>query len=184
MLLYGLQPGQQFQHKLGMGKAIGLGSVLIEPAAICLVSRRSRYQAAGFRQQRYQDRWVSPNLLEEWRLVYPDEAPEAAPGVQIDVYQNCLNAFSKKFPKSRLMTQGATFGRALLWLGALRRGPNAPPVHWPTLVGQAPGSEAFKWFVINDTRKGEVNAQRKFLPSLGQPGTPDVALPENPGGWD
>ena len=43
LIAFSLRPDAHYRHKLGMGKAIGLGTVRIDPVAICLVDRLKRY---------------------------------------------------------------------------------------------------------------------------------------------
>lgn len=53
LLHAGLKPSATFWHKLGVGKALGLGSVEITPAALLLVDRRSRYESDDLDAPRY-----------------------------------------------------------------------------------------------------------------------------------
>lgn len=43
LLAFALKPEDEFRHKLGMGKPIGLGTVKIDPAALLLIDRARRY---------------------------------------------------------------------------------------------------------------------------------------------
>jgi hypothetical protein len=43
LLAFSLRPSEDFRHKLGMGKSIGLGTVRIDPLALLLIDRVKRY---------------------------------------------------------------------------------------------------------------------------------------------
>jgi CRISPR-associated protein (TIGR03986 family) len=74
MLLYALRPSDGFQHKIGMGKAIGLGSVQIEPLAYCEINRAARYGREGLSQPRYSKVISAPDLrLDLWPDRYAKE---------------------------------------------------------------------------------------------------------------
>jgi hypothetical protein len=53
LLLASLRPDKDFRHKLGLGKSLGLGTVHIEPVALCLTDRRKRYGADALALPRY-----------------------------------------------------------------------------------------------------------------------------------
>ncbi len=68
LLLYSLRPTPEFRHKLGMGKAIGLGTVDIEPAELRIVNRATRYSADGWMSPRDRDASGEiAGLASEWR---------------------------------------------------------------------------------------------------------------------
>lgn len=59
LLCYAIRPSAAFRHKLGMGKPLGMGRIRLDPAALCLVDRLSRYTgdpAAGM-TDRYTGKW-------------------------------------------------------------------------------------------------------------------------------
>lgn len=47
LLCFALRPSERFRHKIGMGKALGLGSIRIDPVSLVLIDRRKRYSAKG-----------------------------------------------------------------------------------------------------------------------------------------
>lgn len=56
LLFYSLKPTDDFKHKLGMGKSIGLGSINIEPQALFKIDRKSRYDLKKYDfQNRYSE---------------------------------------------------------------------------------------------------------------------------------
>jgi CRISPR-associated protein (TIGR03986 family) len=66
MLLYALKPNEKFRHKIGMGKSLGLGSVCIDPVALLLIDRSSRYlKKDPFSSSRYTCIMVASR--ESWR---------------------------------------------------------------------------------------------------------------------
>ncbi|MCK6401066.1 MAG: RAMP superfamily CRISPR-associated protein [Sphaerotilus natans subsp. sulfidivorans] len=70
-----LMPAEKFEHKVGMGKPIGLGSVRIEPLALQLIDRRHRYRQTDFTaSNRFETLNCSPRDLaqEQMRHVAPD----------------------------------------------------------------------------------------------------------------
>jgi len=59
---------QEFRHKLGMGKAIGLGKVRIDPVGLFLIDRDQRYRVDDiFQGQRYHQVWIAEDAeKEQW----------------------------------------------------------------------------------------------------------------------
>ncbi|HID69069.1 MAG TPA: TIGR03986 family CRISPR-associated RAMP protein [Desulfobacterales bacterium] len=53
MLLYALRPSQQYRHKIGMGKSIGLGTVRIDINNLQFIHRKNRYNAGIIDVPRY-----------------------------------------------------------------------------------------------------------------------------------
>lgn len=54
MLLYALAPADEFRHKIGMGKPLGLGSIQIGVEHVRLVNRAARYSAEGWEKPRFE----------------------------------------------------------------------------------------------------------------------------------
>lgn len=74
-LCYTLRPTPVYQHKLGMGKPLGLGSIAFAIAGVRAVGRQSRYTAAGFKAVRFSElaqgdanAWVD-GRAQEWKSV-------------------------------------------------------------------------------------------------------------------
>jgi len=55
LLLYALKPTDTFLHKLGMGKPIGLGSVVVTIDCVRTVDRIARYSAEGWGRPRFKE---------------------------------------------------------------------------------------------------------------------------------
>jgi hypothetical protein len=55
LLLTALSPGDDnhFQHRLGLGKSLGLGCVKVEKEGLFLINRQARYQSENLRAKRY-----------------------------------------------------------------------------------------------------------------------------------
>lgn len=56
LLLYALRPAQEFRHKIGMGKPLGLGKIRIDINGLELVDRQRRYTWDGLMSPRASDR--------------------------------------------------------------------------------------------------------------------------------
>lgn len=59
-----VQPLTRFEHKLGMGKPIGLGSALVEPVGLFLLDRPARYRQCSLavNSNRYVAVWKGPDM--------------------------------------------------------------------------------------------------------------------------
>lgn len=53
LLCYAVRPDDDFRHKIGMGKPLGLGSVRIDPVTLDIVDRSKRYSPEGFMAVRH-----------------------------------------------------------------------------------------------------------------------------------
>jgi CRISPR-associated protein (TIGR03986 family) len=157
LLLFGLQPAENFHHKLGMGKPLGLGSVKVDVLGVFLVDRTNRYSVGGLRA----DRWALAELTgpgrelqsaREWPLRYRAEGQSPAGGA---VCARALDA-------ATVLTDPAA-RKALLILGDYRNAPAASSVHYPSNADQLDKeSEHFQWFVFND---GQQKDRRGMSPS-------------------
>ncbi len=72
LLAFALKPDDNFRHKLGMGKAIGLGSMHLEPTAIKLINRQQRYGSDAINESRYHVE--DKNLLQTFAKHYRESA--------------------------------------------------------------------------------------------------------------
>lgn len=179
MLCYAISPSERFLHKIGMGKALGLGSVRIRPAGLFLVERADpnagRYSSQGFFGPRYTRIWGSESPApSDWPAAYAREsaclprvggvqAPSPVPG-----------------PRERAdgfaASMSANIRRALTLLGESVQG----NVHVPLSVNHPnPELETFKWFVNNDRDRQPV---RQFLRPLaeGLPALPTLEPNQEP----
>ena len=77
LLLYSLKPTDQFRHKLGMGKPLGLGSISLTITEQAEVHRQQRYTLAGLSQPRaVKPKWF-PALRDTVALQVPPEIHQA-----------------------------------------------------------------------------------------------------------
>lgn len=184
LLCYALKPTDKFEHKLGMGKPLGLGSVRIDPLAILLVDRHSRYRTDALTAPRWHHVW-KPDAIDGKPLaaswpddVYkPERAVEPAPSTSPE--ERTFPAFHKAF-------RDAMHAAAPEVLAALEQIGNPAsskgiPVHYPPSNGGSTEDKLFEWFVGND-RRGEA-AQHltplpaKILPTLARNNSSDGRHP-------
>jgi len=59
LLLTSLRPSPDFEHRIGMGKPLGMGHCFIDVLAMRLVDRSKRYSLDGWSGSRYQKTWLS-----------------------------------------------------------------------------------------------------------------------------
>jgi CRISPR-associated protein (TIGR03986 family) len=155
LLCFALQPSEAFRHKLGMGKSIGLGSVQIEPVALCLINRKSRYSEANslFSPRRYSE--VHFNS---------EQAISDLPDKYYLREKLCRTALSKepKTPKYfaeiyRQRIQGTDTSKALELIGepehAKSMAGDGVEVCPPYSSGKEPWGEddTYEWFANNDS---------------------------------
>lgn len=74
LLIHSLHPSDAFQHRLGLGKALGLGSVKIDIMGVFLIDRTERYSLKGFYETaRYHQTLRGTAESTEWEVLYPTE---------------------------------------------------------------------------------------------------------------
>ncbi|BCL60479.1 hypothetical protein DGMP_11720 [Desulfomarina profundi] len=68
LLIYSLSPNKKFQHKIGMGKPLGFGSVSIRINKVELLNRQHRYSSKGLNANRFSHIYSNdcPKNLEEY----------------------------------------------------------------------------------------------------------------------
>lgn len=167
LLLFALEPGEAFCHKIGMGKPLGLGSVKLEILGFFPVDRLARYSTAGLRADRYGSAILTDagrGLRNEGSVPsrYSEEfAVTEGPDDLFGQVRTCLD-------ESGSIVDAAK--RALLMLGDYGRAPLASEVRYPTTADQRDKeSEHFKWFVFNDghRERGQgMRPNRQSLPPL------------------
>jgi len=158
-LLYSLQPTTNFQHKIGLGKPIGLGSIKVEPLGVFLVDRPSRYAVSGMGETRYGRAWMHESGL--MGAVSGDYAEEraATQNMAADEVSNLRDAFRATIPKKIALAIEA-IGDPVSLAGL--------PVHYPSGSAETE-SEHFRWFVANDratTKQSLREIQDGNIPSL------------------
>ncbi|MGE0132616.1 MAG: TIGR03986 family CRISPR-associated RAMP protein [Blastocatellales bacterium] len=157
LLLYALQPTENFRHKIGMGKPIGLGRVRIEPVGIYRVNRSARYSSAGLFAPRYSEAWVAENAKrDDWPSEYKMEKSSQCdtdspnPMRHRDAFRDSMNK---------------DIQNALELIGNPKS--VTARVHTPLVIGGDDEDETFKWFVANDrgSKSGQA-ADRQCLEPL------------------
>lgn len=146
-LLYALRPREEFRHKVGMGRPLGLGRVRIDPVALAWMDRR--YAADSLFAGKYaalESRWEA----EAWRRL----ADPLARRYRYEVEAAALAVGSAGRPRLAALVEEARariperVRHALELLGdpeAVRL-----PVSYPVRQGQTAEGEHFQWFVDND----------------------------------
>ncbi|MFZ1342872.1 TIGR03986 family type III CRISPR-associated RAMP protein [Thiothrix eikelboomii] len=138
LLLTSIQPEQGYLHRLGMGKAFGLGSVRLEAEGLFLVNRLERYQLTGLDAARYGEAWVNtPDSPGQWQQRHAVER-EACGNARI---LSELKLSSELVDSDTLRSIGAC--------GNPQHMKRAVPVQYPLSDSQAGETEGFKWFVNN-----------------------------------
>jgi len=159
MILYALEPSTDFQHKLGLGKPYGLGSVKVEVAAVCEVDRQRRYSAEGFGQSRYHRAWR--------------KAGESLAGYKCEMSAPLTEGFTEGSIRDVFVrAMNPVIRRAIEVIGAPRQA-NDPRVHYPLCGDQgqrANEHETFQWFVWNE------DSGRNALEPLDARAAKDVVL--------
>ncbi len=167
LLCFALRPNEQFRHKLGMGKPIGLGTVRIDLAALHTIDRKKRYADDESGDARYnQGGWSDPKLLEELKLEGAGyTVPDVSSGLDPETCRQCF-----------VDTMDADLYRALELLGDPAK--VVAPVHYPQVSADIHGNDSeidieeenFKWFVENDKEHHEclapLDTARNSLPLL------------------
>lgn len=156
MLLYALKPDENFCHKIGMGKPLGLGSISIEPAALHLIDRQKRYVDSGAfsaSRCRYTQSLIINNNAWDVRPSQYRQSNHPANFVDASVVST-IRAFFEK-------TVQPEIGHALKMLGDPEN--VMYPVHTPLQKNQvgetAAEKDSFKWFTANDKEKNSSQQQ-------------------------
>lgn len=180
LLCYAVRPTEQFRHKVGMGKALGLGKVRIDPVGLFYVDRLARYRETSlFDARRYHGRWIpATEDVQDWPATYAREQEALTPG-------------SDTFPAFEPLRQDfrnsmdADIRQALELLGDPSNVRH--PVHTPQVAGASGPeleSETYRWFVANDigSGRGADRIRPEFLKPLNAASTDLPTLSEHP--WD
>lgn len=176
-----LMPHAGFEHKLGMGKPLGLGSVKVDIIGLHLVNRAVRYRETAFdTAKRYAQVWKNTDVIAKL-------PPHLGTESQAEPRGNCPSPVDLAYAQMQVLKKNAPdVFNAITLIG----NPKAvtKPVHYPQLRGQDIEEETFKWFVNNDLPErnyygenqtlGQFNTQSNSLPSLTR-GFPREEKPRN-----
>ena len=142
LLCFALRPDDKFEHKLGMGKPIGLGSIRIDPVGLFLINRLERYRSASTRPERYNGGvWIAPGEnRDDWPELY-----DFMPASQCDP-GNGLSpvVLAEDYAKS----MKDELGNSIRLLGNPEK--VAGPVHYPQRKNEDIEEKNFEWFVSNE----------------------------------
>ncbi|GEM_PF-887997 len=136
-----LYPNEKFEHRLGMGKPLGLGSIKITPLSLFLVNRSQRYATDGLDKPRYHAVWHTGTASEpRW----PDHLQREQQGIAFEGVSTAPTVMSLA-AEAKVSDD---VKRALELLG----NPDeiTVPVHYPQLHNGLMESKQFDWFVQND----------------------------------
>lgn len=146
LLLFCLRPAENFRHKIGLGKPIGLGRVRLDPAALLIVNRRDRYGKDNLFSPRYHQVWQNGrDDTDGWRAIPRYKAEAKAMGeslIPADMRKEAEQLLQAKFPDAK---------DALLALGD--PGNILAPVHYPPSKNASTEDKLFEWFMENEKSK-------------------------------
>lgn len=149
MLCYALRPTDEFRHKLGMGKSIGLGRVRIDPVGLFLIDREQRYRTNDiFNASRYNNAWIDQTIQLPANYANEQQAVAQTETFTLD-WENLRNVFRE--------TISPNVRNALELLGNPDKVTAA--VHTPQVTGRNGAEleqENFKWFVQNEQDNHEM----------------------------
>jgi CRISPR-associated protein (TIGR03986 family) len=167
LLLYALKPTNEFRHKIGMGKPLGLGCVNIETVGFFSVDRQSRYTADNLFAPRYDEAWVAAGEEQSlWPSPYNLESSARTSSTSV---MDLRDTFAREMhPEIKAAIEALGNPKAL-----------HAPVHTPLVEGSDPEDETFKWFVENDKRVAsrESGVKPAFLSPLPDPSGQLPVLP-------
>ncbi|MBU0500016.1 MAG: hypothetical protein KJ558_04550 [Gammaproteobacteria bacterium] len=152
-----LAPHSTYEHKLGMGKPIGLGSVKIDIVGMYRVDRSARYRQTDFaKDARYAQVWKPETLSLPSHLKCEQEAPHDLDSPNPVHLANAQMA--------ELLGKDKALFNAILLTG----NPKAvkKPVHYPQMAGLDIERENFKWFVNNDKPDSSRVGDKQWLDTL------------------
>lgn len=138
MLCATLLPAPSFEHRLGMGKPIGLGSVKLAVEGLFIVDRTRRYAHDPLDAPRHHQGWRA-NGEASWPTHLQDGHPASALEPTPSPAILAARALAGVAPAVR---------RALQLLG--NPGAVAVPVHYPQVNGGQLENKHYSWFMEND----------------------------------
>ena len=161
LLCYALNPSDDYRHKIGMGKSIGLGRIRIVPEGLFIVDRMQRYREEDiFSSNRYHKSWIrdASNELPE---AYIREKQTATFG-GMSSPEVLRNEFADSMDKD--------IQKAIELIGSPEN--VKYPIHTPQLLGLNIEKETFSWFVENEEKEKyflkPINKDSEELPTLGK----------------
>ncbi len=166
LLCYSLRPDENFHHKIGMGKPIGLGSIKIDIKGLFIIERQLRYDEKDiFNTCRYHKIFVYEQNKEFIRklndcYIYEKEALDKDTLIDEKIKPETLSSnFAEKMNKD--------IKKSIELLG--NPGNINFPVHTPQIMNVKDlEKETFKWFKNNQENQklNPLNKDSKNLPFL------------------
>jgi RAMP superfamily len=163
LLCFVIKPFEGFEHRIGLGKPIGLGSIEIKPLALGLVNRQQRYTQGKLTAPRFSAIWNAANTSLPKRFANLN-ASASSEGMDFTL----LAQAGAKATQAR----DPALLRSIVLLG----NPEAVklPVHTPQLDGQPIENETFKWFADNEGSGKRFNGP---MQTIGAVEAKSLALP-------
>lgn len=160
LLIHSIAPSEQFQHRLGLGKPLGLGSVKLDIIGLFLIDRQQRYSLDGFYEtSRYHQVLQGSQTDDAWQTLYPLEyqAWQQIEKTTLADSTICQNAE---------LIDGITLDLLNTVGDPSKLKPNTPVEPPMTLQQNDPEQETFKWFVENDKELKNSPSYLEALPPI------------------
>lgn len=144
LLCFALRPTEKYRHKIGMGKAIGLGAVQIEPVALFLIDRTKRYRDLfGSRYRKIHPALDTTNDLRPERCYARELLALEGVALEPDIFRNRAEAHAGRMP--------ADVHDAVRLTGEPEHLDEHCGVHVPLTLDQSDSSEdeTYAWFSAN-----------------------------------
>lgn len=166
ILCYALRPSGRYRHKIGLGRALGLGSIRIDIVDLVTIVRATRYSPAGvFADDPRQPRGAAPGAQADTGMAWRDA-------------HDCWLRQNDSGARTALLAIGETHNFDV----DAAHPRDDTPVPWVPLIeskyqGRATANaerDSFKWFVEND------QTWRQPLPPIGEDGRLPTLFTEQP----
>ncbi|MGH8490900.1 MAG: TIGR03986 family type III CRISPR-associated RAMP protein [Gammaproteobacteria bacterium] len=169
LLLKSLRPSDNFRHRLGLGKSLGLGTVRVDIEGVWFIDRQKRYARNGLNEPRYDRAWRPVGATAaDWDKLYPEEAERLkGPNTLTYLVLERAEFYASHLVDKRTLDLLNTVGTPGKHSPTVRV---RPPLCDDQLSGAAEEQETFRWFFENEKRSGQqalqpIQADKK-LPTL------------------
>ncbi|MEN9849039.1 MAG: hypothetical protein RL368_1779 [Pseudomonadota bacterium] len=154
LLIHSLYPSDAFQHRLGLGKALGLGSVKIDIMGVFLINRAERYSLEGFYETaRYHQTLRGTIESTEWGVLYPTEFEALKTATELK--SSDFYADKSLIDKTSLNLLNTVGNPAKLQNGVSVK----PPLTNEHVREKKEEEETFQWFGKNENLPNHQNSQ-------------------------
>lgn len=146
LLIYSLNPSENFYHKLGMAKPLGFGTVKFHIEGLFLINRKKRYsvdEVFSDSIHRFHFGWLSENITENVENEF--DIYEKTPGSTAISEDYCS---PEGFKDCFIQTMSDTIKTTIELIGK----PETAEVYYPLAQANIhqPENEGFQWFQNND----------------------------------